>query len=49
METSNIIETVVLPWGIKIALAIAIFYIGRIVVAAVVKVAGKIHERTQHG
>ena len=41
METSNIIETVVLPWGIKIALAIAIFYIGRIVVAAVVKVAGK--------
>jgi len=41
METSNIIETVVLPWGIKIALAIAIFYIGRIIVAAVVKVAGK--------
>ncbi len=41
METSNIIETFVLPWGIKIALAIAIFYIGRIVVAAVVKVAGK--------
>ncbi len=41
METSNIIETVVIPWGIKIALAIAIFYVGRMVVAAVVNVAGK--------
>ena len=41
METSNIIETVVLPWGIKIALAIAIFYIGRIVVATVVKMVEK--------
>lgn len=42
METSTLLESVVIPWGIKILIAIAIFYVGRIVVASVVKVAGKI-------
>ncbi|MEP5568548.1 MAG: mechanosensitive ion channel domain-containing protein [Halioglobus sp.] len=42
METSTILETIVIPWGIKIAIAIAIFYIGRMVVGSIVNVAGKI-------
>ena len=41
MDTSNLIETVLIPWGIRIALALAIFYIGRMVVAAIVKVTEK--------
>ena len=41
MDTSNLIETVLIPWGIRIALALAIFYIGRMVVAAVIRVAEK--------
>lgn len=41
METSNLLDTIILPWGIKIALAIVIFYVGRMVVSALVNVAGK--------
>jgi small conductance mechanosensitive channel len=41
MDTSNLLENIIIPWGIRIALAIAIFYVGRMVVAAVVNVAGK--------
>ncbi|MEP4147567.1 MAG: mechanosensitive ion channel domain-containing protein [Halioglobus sp.] len=42
METSTLLETIVIPWGIKILIAIAIFYIGRMVVGSIVKIAGKI-------
>ena len=41
VDISTLTDTYVVPWAINVALAIAIFYIGRIVVAAVVKVAGK--------
>lgn len=41
MDTSNLLDTIILPWGIKIALAIVIFYVGRMVVSALVNVAGK--------
>ncbi len=36
MDASNMWDTLVLPWIIKIALAVAIFYIGRIVVKMIV-------------
>jgi len=42
MEMSAIWETYVVPWGIKIALAIIIFYFGRIVVSALVRMADKV-------
>jgi len=32
MDPSKLLETIVIPWGIKIALALVIFYVGRIVV-----------------
>ena len=41
MDTSNLLETLIIPWGIKIALALAIFIIGRMVVAIIVRVANK--------
>ncbi len=41
MDTSDMINTVIIPWGIKIAIALAIFYVGRMVVALVVKTAEK--------
>jgi small conductance mechanosensitive channel len=42
MDTSTLLETIVIPWGIKIALALVIFYVGRIVVATVVRVTRKL-------
>ena len=41
MDMSNMMETIIIPWGIKIALALVIFYVGRMVVSAVVGVAQK--------
>ncbi|NRA42234.1 MAG: mechanosensitive ion channel family protein, partial [Pseudomonadales bacterium] len=44
-DTNNIqgyIDSYAIPWGINIALAILIFYIGKIVVKAVVGLAGKL-------
>jgi small conductance mechanosensitive channel len=41
MDIAAIVQDYVIPWGIKLALALAIFYIGRMVVAAVV---GFIHK-----
>lgn len=41
MDTSQLLETIVIPWGIKIALALAIFIAGRMAVAIVVRVAGR--------
>jgi small conductance mechanosensitive channel len=35
-DMSSLVETIVIPWGIKIVLALAIFYVGRIVVGIVV-------------
>ncbi len=36
MDMSNMMETIIIPWGIKIALALVIFYVGRMVVGLVV-------------
>jgi small conductance mechanosensitive channel len=41
MDSSDILNTFIIPWGIKIAIAIAIFYVGRMVVGLVVKAAEK--------
>jgi small conductance mechanosensitive channel len=41
-ELSNLINTYVIPWGIKIALALVIFYVGRVVVAMVVGAIAKL-------
>ena len=41
-ELSTIIDTYVVPWGIKIALALVIFYLGRMVVAMIVGAVGKV-------
>jgi small conductance mechanosensitive channel len=41
-EVSNILNTYVIPWGIKIALALVIFYAGRIAVSIVVRGVGKV-------
>ena len=41
MEDLNLTELVssyAIPWGIKIVIAVVIFYVGRIVVAAVVNI-----------
>ena len=35
-DMSSLVETIVIPWAIKIALALAIFYVGRMVVGIVV-------------
>ena len=46
MDMNNMMETIIIPWGIKIALALVIFYVGRMVVAAVVGFARKfMHNR----
>lgn len=45
MENLNInelVQTYAIPWGIKLALALAIFYIGRMVVAAVISFTKKL-------
>ena len=36
-DVSSLVDTVVIPWGIKIALALVIFYVGRMVVSIVVR------------
>jgi small conductance mechanosensitive channel len=42
IDMSSLIELYVIPWGIKIVLALAIFYIGRMVVSSVVSVVSKL-------
>ena len=42
IDVEALISTYVIPWGIKIVLALAIFYIGRLVVSAIVRVVGKL-------
>ena len=42
LDIDALIETYVIPWGLKIILAVAIFYIGRIVVSVVIKVVKKL-------
>ena len=41
MDTSNLLDTIIVPWGIRIALALVIFYVGRMVVGTIVKIAEK--------
>ncbi len=36
LDIAEIVQTYVIPWGIKLVLSLAIFYVGRIVVAGVV-------------
>ena len=42
IDISSLIELYVIPWSIKIVLALAIFYIGRMVVSSVVGVVSKL-------
>ncbi len=42
IDLTALIETYVIPWGIRIVLALLIFYIGRWVVSSVVKVIGTV-------
>jgi len=42
LDVNQLITDYGIPWGIKIVLAIVIFYVGRIAVAMVVKVIGKV-------
>lgn len=42
LDINALIETYVIPWGLKIIFALAIFYIGRMVVGAVIKVVTKL-------
>ncbi len=42
LDISNIIDTYVIPWGINIALALAIFIIGKFVVNIITKVISKL-------
>lgn len=41
MDTNSLMDTMIIPWAIKIAIALAIFYVGRMVVSSIVKVADK--------
>jgi small conductance mechanosensitive channel len=42
LDINEILQTYVIPWGIKLVLALAIFYIGRMVVAGVVAFVRKV-------
>lgn len=42
IDMSSLVDLYVIPWGIKIVLALAIFYIGRMVVSSVVSVVSKL-------
>lgn len=42
LDIPELVQAYVIPWGIKLVLALAIFYIGRIVVAGIVNFVGKI-------
>ncbi len=42
MDLSSIWSTYVLPWGLKIVLALVIFYVGRMAVAVIVKAVSKL-------
>ncbi len=41
-DPNQLLNDIIIPWGIKIILALAIFYVGRMVVAMIVRVAGKL-------
>jgi len=42
IDTNEILNNILIPWGIKIIVALAIFYIGRMVIGAIVKIVGKV-------
>jgi len=41
-DPNQLLNTIIIPWGIKILIALAIFYVGRRVVRALVRVAEKV-------
>lgn len=47
IDTTELLNTIVIPWGIKIIIALAIFYVGRVVVGIIVRVIGKIMRRQE--
>jgi len=50
METPDLgtlLNTYLIPWGIKIAVALAIFYLGRMAVGAIVRVAGRLMRKRE--
>jgi small conductance mechanosensitive channel len=46
IDISNILDTYVIPWGINIALAIAIFVVGKIIVKIITKVITRLLQRS---
>jgi small conductance mechanosensitive channel len=42
IDMDTLVQTYLIPWGLKIILALAIFYIGRMVVSTVVKITSKL-------
>ena len=42
IDMETLVQTYLIPWGLKIVLALAIFYIGRMVVNTVVKITSKL-------
>jgi small conductance mechanosensitive channel len=42
LDTTELLNTIAIPWGIKILIALAIFYIGRMAVGVIVQIAGKV-------
>ena len=40
-NVSTLINTYLIPWGIRIAIALVIFYVGRLVVAAITRITAK--------
>jgi len=41
VDTTELLNTIVIPWGIKIIMALAIFYVGRMVVGIIVGIVGR--------
>ncbi len=42
IDTTELLNNIIVPWGIKIIIALAIFYIGRMVVGLIVGVVGRL-------
>ncbi len=42
LDINQLLNDYAIPWGIKIVIAVVIFYVGRIVVSAVVKIVSRL-------
>jgi small conductance mechanosensitive channel len=42
VDTTELLNTLIIPWGIQIIIALAIFYVGRMVVGIIVRIIGKV-------